>query len=152
MALYDIINSFYGHFSRKSAHKSTRERERERARAPPPPHQYASFVSHSNFKSIKFCSCFIYVVVTGRRQSQKAKEVEHALDSLAPPSARLLQELDCFKREAIQLYLSFINQLKTQIIQRYEAMQYYSIGTQNYHEIGRNYGLVSQTLYRLSQD
>ncbi len=109
MALYDIINSFYGHFSRKSVHTSTRERERGH---PPPPNQYASFVSHSNFKSIKFCSCFIYVVVTARRQSQKAKEVEHALDSLAPPSARLLQELDCFKREAIQLYLSLINQLK----------------------------------------
>ncbi len=31
-------------------------------------------------------------------------------------------------------------------------MQYYYIGTQNYHEIGRNYGLVSQTGYRLSKD
>ncbi len=40
--------------------------------------------------------------------------------SLALPTAHL-QELYCFRREAVQLYLSFINLIKLKTLRRYEG-------------------------------
>lgn len=44
----------------------------------------------------------------------------HGHDSLALPTAHL-QELDCFPKEAVQLYLIFINPIKLKTVRRHEG-------------------------------
>lgn len=44
-------------------------------------------------------------------------EAAHTRDSLALSTSRL-QELECFRNEAVQLYLSFLNLIKRKTLQR----------------------------------
>lgn len=64
-----------------------------------------------------YCSCLMSASQLAENHHAKAL---HACDSLAPHSARL-QELDGFRREAVQLYLSFINLTKLKTL--YGAMK-----------------------------